>query len=226
MAAAGASNGVDRMLAMSRILQPHERAGMFTDRFLVERGEDEIRAAVGQHLQRGTASVLGETLHLDRQLALVDNMFLYFDKMSMAASLEVRVPFMDHPLVEWCAALPDSRRVFRMRRKELLRRASRGLVPDSIIDKKKQGFFHSALGAWMRAHGGNLFEDVLLDARARERGLYREDALRAAIGTAGEGGKKPSQRLFCLFLLEKWQRLYVDSDGAGRRRPQAARAAL
>ena len=60
----------------------------------------------------GRSSPLGETLHLDSRLALVDNMLLYFDKMSMATSLEVRVPFMDHDVVAFCARLPDSRRVW------------------------------------------------------------------------------------------------------------------
>jgi hypothetical protein len=83
-------------------------------------------------------------------------MLLYFDKMSMAASLEVRVPFMDHDVVAFCSALPDARRVWLGRRKELLKRASRGLVDDAIIDKKKRGFFHAALGAWLRAHRDDL----------------------------------------------------------------------
>jgi asparagine synthase (glutamine-hydrolysing) len=78
-------------------------------------------------------------------MALVDNMFLYFDKMSMASSLEVRVPFVDHDVVAFCEQLPDSRKVWLLRRKELLRRASRGLVDDVVIDKKKAGVL--SLGA-------------------------------------------------------------------------------
>ena len=112
----------------------------------------------------------------------MDNMLLYFDKISMAASLEVRVPFMDHDVVSFCSQLPDSRRVWRLRRKELLKRASRGLVEDAIIDKPKRGFFHSALGAWLEVHRDGLVPDTLLDepcagarpvparGRARSRG--------------------------------------------------------
>jgi asparagine synthase (glutamine-hydrolysing) len=153
---------------------------------------------------------LGETLALDTRMALVDNMLLYFDKMSMAASLEVRVPFLDPALVRFCTALPDSRKVWWGRRKELLKRASRGLVDDAIIDKRKRGFFHSALGAWLRVHGDGLLRDTLLDPRALARGQYNAAAVRALLAQAGEAGKKSDQRLFCLMLLERWQQLFVD----------------
>jgi asparagine synthase (glutamine-hydrolysing) len=217
MAAATAGTAAGRQLAMSRVLQPHERPALLAPDFLHPEAEDRIAAAVEQHVPARPQSVLAETLYLDSRLALVDNMLLYFDKMSMAASLEVRVPFLDHDVVSFCAALPDSRRVWLLRRKELLKRASRGLVSDEVLRKRKRGFFHSALGAWLRAHGRDLFEDVLLDERALERGRFRPEAVRALVDSAGREGKKASQRLFCLLLLEKWQRLWVDPDGAGRR---------
>jgi asparagine synthase (glutamine-hydrolysing) len=207
-----------RMLAMSRIVQPHERAETFTARLLRPDADAAIAAAVEQHLDGRDLTALAETLYLDSRLALVDNMLLYFDKMSMASSLEARVPFMDHDVVAFCNALPDDRRVHRLRRKELLRRASGGLVPDRIVAKKKRAFFHAALGAWLRSQGPSLFEGTLLDERTRARGLYREPAVRSLVAAAGEEGKKASQRLFCLLLLELWQRHWVDADGAGRRR--------
>jgi asparagine synthase (glutamine-hydrolysing) len=225
--AASATGAAGRQLAMSRILEADQRAWMLDPGFVQAAAEREVEAVVEQHLPDRPLSILAETLHLDSRLALVDNMLLYFDKISMAASLEVRVPFLDHDVVSFCAALPDSRRVWRLRRKEILKRASRGLVDDAIIDKKKRGFFHSALGAWLRVHGNGLFADVLLDDRTRARGQLREEALRALIGTAGEEGKKASQRLFCALLLEQWQRMWVDPDGRGRalaRQPAALEA--
>ncbi|MEA2421677.1 MAG: hypothetical protein QOF55_776, partial [Thermoleophilaceae bacterium] len=217
LAAATASSASARQLAMSRVLQAGERAELLQAGFMQAGAEAEIAGVVEQHVPPRELSILGETLHLDSRLALVDNMLLYFDKISMAASLEARVPFLDHDVVSFCSALPDSRRVWRLRRKEILKRASRGLVDDSIIDKKKRGFFHAALGSWLRVHGDDLFADVLLDERTRERGQLREDALRGLLAGAGEEGKKASQRLFCALLLEQWQRMWVDPDGAGRR---------
>ena len=216
IAAVTTDDPVERLLAMSRVVQSHERAELLDPAFMHPDAEDEIAAVVRRQLAHAPGSPLGETLHLDTRLALVDNMLLYFDKMSMATSLEVRVPFMDHKLVEFCTRLPDSRRVYHGRRKELLKRASRGLVEDAIIDKPKRGFFHSALGAWLGVHRDVLVRETLLDGRALARGQYRADAVeRLILEAGGAAGKKSSQRLFCLLLLERWQRLFVDGEAPG-----------
>jgi asparagine synthase (glutamine-hydrolysing) len=199
---------VERMLAMSRVVQPRERLALFTPEFLTDA---DVGAPVRGHGDVSGRSILTQTLYLDSRLALVDNMLLYFDKMSMATSLEVRVPFLDHDVVSFCLALPDSRKVRRGNRKELLKRVSRGLVADEIIDKRKRGFFRSALGTWLRAQQGGLLEQTLLDPRTAERGLYREAEVRRLLAMAGGGDIKADQRLFCLFLLERWMREWVDA---------------
>jgi asparagine synthase (glutamine-hydrolysing) len=202
---------VERMLAMSRVVQPRERLALFTPEFL---DGIDVGAPVRHHGDLSGRSALTQTLYLDTRLALVDNMLLYFDKMSMATSLEVRVPFMDHDVVSFCLALPDSRKVRFGNRKELLKRASRGLVADDIIDRPKRGFFRSALGAWLQAQQGGLLEQTLLDPRTRERGLYREDEVQRLLRIAGGGDIKADQRLFSLFLLERWMREWVDAPAA------------
>ena len=110
IAAVTTDDPVERLLAMSRVVQSHERAELLDPAFMHPGAEDEIAAVGPAPAGERPGSPLGETLHLDTRLALVDNMLLYFDKMSMATSLEVRVPFMDHKLVEFCTRLPDSRR--------------------------------------------------------------------------------------------------------------------
>jgi asparagine synthase (glutamine-hydrolysing) len=207
----------ERLLAMSRIVQPAERSKFFTTEFLRRDAEARIADEILDRLPPGRTTILSETLSVDTRMALVDSMFLYFDKMSMAASLEVRVPFMDHDVVAFCTGLPDSRRVWGLRRKELLKRLSGGLLDQRVIHKRKQGFFRSALGAWLRVNGKAVFDECLLDQRATGRGLYRMDTVRELVTTAGSEGAKADQRLFTLLMLEKWQRFYVDADGPGRR---------
>jgi asparagine synthase (glutamine-hydrolysing) len=202
----------ERLLAMSRVVQAEERLQLLDAEFRRPEAEAEIAGVVRAHFPPRPMSPLAQTLHLDTRLALVDNMLLYFDKMSMAASLEVRVPFMDHDVVAFCSALPDSRRVWRGRRKELLKRASRGLVPDRIIDKPKRGFFHSALGSWLSVHRDELVRETLLDGRAAARGQYDDAALRRLVAGADLADKKAGQCLFSLLLLERWQRLFVDGE--------------
>jgi asparagine synthase (glutamine-hydrolysing) len=212
MLALSTDDPVERLLAMSRVLQPGERASLLSPEFAHPSAEAEIAGVVRANLPPVPMSALGETLHLDTRVALVDNMLLYFDKMSMAASLEVRVPFMDHDVVSFCSRLPDERRVWRMRRKELLKRASRGLVDDRIIDKPKKGFFHEGLGAWLTHHRDALVRDTLLDGPALTRGMYRREAVLDLVERAQLDDKKASQRLFSLLALERWMLIFVDGE--------------
>ena len=214
-----------RLLAMSRVLQPADRGALLAPGFRFGSFEQELASAIHAQLPTSQHEPLNETLALDTRLALVDNMLLYFDKMSMAASLEVRVPFLETELVSFCRQLPDSRKVWMGRRKELLKRASHGLVDAEIINKRKRGFFHSALGAWLRVHRETLLSDTLLDPRALARDQYDPAAVRALLASAGADGKKSDQRLFCLMLLERWQQMFVDGDGLAQRLPAPLLAA-
>ena len=224
LAALSTDDPAERLLAMSRVFEPADRRALLDEDFRSPALERELRSAIGEQLPVTAGGPLSQTLALDMRLALVDNMLLYFDKMSMASSLEVRVPFLNTELVGFCAQLPDSRRVWMGRRKELLKRASRGLVDDAIIHKKKRGFFHSALGAWLRVHRDALLTETLEDPRAIARGQYDQTAVQQLLAAAGVEGKKNDQRLFCLMLLERWQQLFVDGD-AMRRTSEPVRAA-
>jgi asparagine synthase (glutamine-hydrolysing) len=214
-----------RLLAMSRVMEPADRMELLGNDFRSRSIEPELASAIHAQLPAGARGALAQTLALDTRMALVDNMLLYFDKMSMAASLEVRVPFLDPALVRFCTELPDSRKVWLGRRKELLKRASHGLVDAEIINKRKRGFFHSALGAWLRVHSDALLSDTLLDPRALARGQYDATAVRALLTDAGAAGKKADQRLFCLMLLERWQQLFVDGARSVESAPTVAAAA-
>jgi asparagine synthase (glutamine-hydrolysing) len=221
LSALGAADAAQRALAMSRVVAASQRLELLEREFVERSAENEIAGVVRQYVASGGSSPLAETLNLDARMALVDNMFLYYDKMSMANSLEVRVPFMDLDVVNFCRRLPDSRKVWLMRRKELLRRASRGLLEDAIIDKRKQGFVRSASGTWMRLYRDTLIRDTLLDHRAISRGQFRPEAVRRLVGRAGREGEKTDQQVLCLFLLERWQRLFTDGDGPFRPIPHA-----
>ncbi len=225
LAALSAGDPAARLLAMSRVFEAGDRDELLSPGFRQAALEQELHDAISAQLPPGVRGPLGQTLALDMRLALADNMLLYFDKMSMASSLEVRVPFLDTQLVGFCMQLPDSRKVWLGRRKELLKRASRGLVDEAIIGKRKRGFFHSALGAWLQVHRDALLTETLRDPRALARGQYDRRAVGALLAAAGSEGKKHDQRLFCLMLLERWQQLFVDGDWAARRPAAPALAA-
>ncbi len=218
--ALGAEDDAERMFEMSRVILEGQRRALLSREFRATHDPSRLRDPIRARASGRSASVLCETLHLDSKLALVDLMFLYFDKMSMATSLEVRVPFADHDVVAFCMALPDDRRIHRGRRKELLRRASRGLVDEATIDKKKRGFFRAASSTWLSTHRDGLVRDVLLDPAARARGIFDPKAVERLVD-APIGGGRSGEPLLAVLLLELWHRQFVDAPGADVR-PLAA----
>ncbi len=217
--AATTEDDAERLLQMSRVVLASTRLELLDDAFRMSDGELQLRQAVRRRCSGRSGSVLGETLHLDTKLALVDLMFLYFDKMSMATSLEIRVPFADHDVVSFCMSLPDDRRIARGRRKEILRRVSRGLLDDETIDKKKRAFFRSASSTWLRSNE-RVVQEVLLDERASARGIFAPGAverlLRSSLGEHAERGGRSSEPLLAVLMLELWHRQFVDPDSPGR----------
>jgi asparagine synthase (glutamine-hydrolysing) len=214
--AVAARDDAERLLQMSRVVQASQRDSLLTPEFRSEDGERYLREVVHMRARGGRAhSVLQQTLFLDTKLALVDLMFLYFDKMSMASSLEVRVPFADHDVVSFCMSLPDDRKITRGRRKEILKRASRGLLDDATIDRRKRGFFRAASSTWLSTHHG-LVRETLLDERTRARGIFQAAALEPLLDRP-LGSGRAGEPLLAILLLELWQRQFVDADGEGAR---------
>jgi asparagine synthase (glutamine-hydrolysing) len=205
---------VERLLAMSRVVESADRDELLTAEFRAySYGADEaIASAVARHVPDGSRSPLEQTLFLDSRLALPDLMLMYFDKMSMAASLEVRVPFLDPDVVTFCLSLRDSRRVRRGQRKALLREASRGLVDGQTVGRPKRAFFRNAVASWVDVHKDGVIRQTLLDAKTRARGQL-EPAAVADLTARESHDLKSGQRLLSAYLLERWQRLFVDGDG-------------
>jgi asparagine synthase (glutamine-hydrolysing) len=120
------------------------------------------RQVVADALAGYDGDPLSAVLFLLQQLGLVDDMLHYFDRASMANSLEVRVPFLDHHVVEFCAGVPNNLKVRGLTRKHLLRVAAHDLIPREIIEKRKVGFFNHAVGRWFDSQAETVIEDYLL----------------------------------------------------------------
>jgi asparagine synthase (glutamine-hydrolysing) len=198
---------------MSRVLPRSQRESLLEPMFRVRGAEPEVRDAITRHMTPADVSILTQTLYLDTRLALADQLFLYFDKMSMANSLEVRVPFTDHDLVSFCLSLPDTRRIWLLRRKELLRRVIRELPTHGVLTRRKTGFFRRAFGPWLSGHR-EFVREILLDDRSLARRQFQPGEVTRLIDGAGHHGIKLDQQLLCVLLLELWQRLFLDQDGA------------
>jgi asparagine synthase (glutamine-hydrolysing) len=137
-------------------------------------------------------------------------MLHYFDRASMAHSLEVRVPFLDHHVVELCARIPSELKVRRLTTKHVLKLAARGVIPDRVIDKPKIGFFNSAVEQWFGAQANAAIADYLLDPGARCTEFLDRDGLERLINANRRGTEKGrSYLLFSVLMLEIWLATYL-----------------
>ena len=168
-------------------------SGMLDEDLRLRLFRGPLHALDGLAAKRVVLSRLGDvaddplpaTLYLDAQLALVDDMLHYFDRASMAHSLEVRVPFLDHPLVEYCVMIPGDLKVRRGRTKYLLKEVARGVIPARIIDKRKIGFFAGSVDRWFQAQTRGVIADTLL-TRMPRYGEFK--GIRPALDHVDRGG--------------------------------------
>lgn len=202
-----AEDPADRLIAMSGALQAGDR-----DLFrgpLADVAAGAARRAAAQHLPGLDDRALPAALYLDAKLALVDDMLHYFDRTSMAHSLEVRVPFLDHHVVEYCATIPPELKVRRLTTKHVLKVAARRHLPSSVIDKRKIGFFRLAVDRWFRSQADRSIADYLLDPGARYPELLDRGRIEAMLRSHREGDGSASQVLIAVLILEVWLSTYL-----------------
>jgi len=154
--------------------------------------------------------ILERMSHADLQTYLVE-LLMKQDQMSMAASIESRVPFLDHEFVEYVAAMPARFKVRGWRTKVVLREALRGLVPDPILTRRKMGF-PVPVGRWLRGPLWGVVEEFVLSPRALARGFFQPAVLGRLAEEHREGAWDHGDRLWLLANLEIWQRIFLDGE--------------
>jgi asparagine synthase (glutamine-hydrolysing) len=163
------------------------------------------------HLARTDANLpLNRMLYVDTKLWLPDYLLLRGDKLTMAASLEARVPLLDHKLVEFAAALPPQLKLKGLIRKYLLKRVGAKWLPAQIIHRKKAGF-PIPIGKWFRGEMRTFVRDHLSPTTIRERGLFNEGYVARLLQEHEAGFADHSVLLWSLVNVELWYRLFVDS---------------
>ena len=159
----------------------------------------------------GNSTLLDRLLYADIKTYLVE-LLMKQDQMSMATSIESRVPFLDHKLVEFAATLPDAWKLSGFTTKRILRESMKGLLPESILNRPKMGFPVPFAG-WTRGAWNGVARDVLLDRRSRERGLIDPVAVESLVRDHAAGRTEGGDRIWSLMNLELWHRTFIDGDG-------------
>jgi len=157
-----------------------------------------------------SASLLQRLLYADLKTYLHE-LLMKQDQMSMAASIESRVPFLDHKLVEYSTALPDRLKLRGWTTKYVLREAMKGLLPESILRRGKMGF-PVPLGRWFRGEFRPLLDEFVVGERTVARGLFQYDFLRRLVQEHAAGTADHTERLWTLVNFEMWQRHFLDGE--------------
>jgi asparagine synthase (glutamine-hydrolysing) len=167
-------------------------------------------------------ALVSRLLNADVQTYLPDDLLVKMDIATMAHSLEVRSPFLDHVMMEFAASLPPALKLRGLTTKRLLKDAMRAWLPDHILDRPKMGF-SVPVSAWFRGPLRELPSDVLLDPRATERGIFRPAEVRRLIDAHRSGTEEHGARIWALLQLELWLRTYLDGEVSGPLSLQAPR---
>jgi asparagine synthase (glutamine-hydrolysing) len=171
----------------------------------------------------GGSTMLDRLLYADLKTYLVE-LLMKQDQMSMAASIESRVPFLDHQLVEFAAALPPRLKLRGFTTKWVLREAVRSILPAAILSRPKMGF-PVPFGVWMRGPWNDVARDILLDSRTRQRGIADAGAVERLLNAHRAGAADGTDAIWSLLNLELWYRTFVDGNGV-QTLPAAAAAPL
>jgi asparagine synthase (glutamine-hydrolysing) len=155
--------------------------------------------------------VLDKLLYVDTKTYLHE-LLMKQDQMSMAASIESRVPFLDYKLVELTAKMPAEMKLRGKDTKWILRKVMRGILPDEILNRAKKGF-PVPFGNWLRNEYKYIIDEYVLSERALSRGIFNADFVRNLV-RQHERGENHDERLWLLVNFEIWQRRFFDGEKA------------
>jgi asparagine synthase (glutamine-hydrolysing) len=207
--------------------------GVFSPSLQREIGSDELRrnlaaadpyaAHLRQYQSSGSDQIVDQMLYADIRTNLVE-LLRKQDRMTMANSLEGRVPFLDHPLVEF-AARSSHAALGHFSGKKMLKRCVQTLLPPAIVSRRKQGF-PVPFETWLRTSFFTPVRNLLLSERALSRQWFAPEKVKSLLSAHEAGRHNYSRQLWALLTLELWQRIFFDRDDVWVDAPEEAWAPL
>jgi asparagine synthase (glutamine-hydrolysing) len=195
------------------VFKPHEQARLLTDASQTALRAYEPRAGLDEVLSHSQNSdPLNAVLYLDIKTYL-PSLLLVEDRMSMAHSLEDRVPLLDHRIAELSASIPGRLKLQGLMLKRIPRRSAEGLLPKSVLEHRKVGFL-VPLEQWLRGPLRPFVEGILLSERAKARGLFRPREVHSIVQQHMVGLRDHSAKIWSLLNVELWFRQWMDHSEA------------
>ena len=210
-------------------LDADQRAQLLAERSLPPPGADAWQRHREYFRRVPDADFLNQMLYLDTKAFMTSLNLTYADKTSMAASVEVRVPFLDRDLAEFAAwHVPPQLKVhgnLRPTGKYILRRALRDLLPKEVVNRPKAGFA-APLDHWLAHDLREMVDDLLSERRIRERGYFEAPAVRRLVEDQRRGRHDFSLHVWLFLTFELWQQTFLDHKSVPLHQaaPEAAHA--
>ena len=180
-----------------------EKSALYAENFADTLSKERAEPSYTEYWEAAARAGEQSMLRTDLSTYLTDDILVKVDRMSMAHSLEVRSPLLDHEVIEFMARVPRQQKYTYGQSKILLRALAERYVPKAILDRPKQGFA-IPLGAWLRGPLRPWLQEVLLAPSAVQRGLFARDALRSMVDDHIAQRRDYSQQLWALLMLETW----------------------
>jgi asparagine synthase (glutamine-hydrolysing) len=210
--AARDANG--RFIDSVAMLQPDEKHALYSTGVRHALGGFDAELLLARHFVRFAGlPPQSRMMRFDFETYLPEDVLTKVDRMSMAHSIESRVPLLDNEVIEFAARLPTHLKIAGTRRKHVLKKAAQRLLPASILERPKQGF-GVPLAHWFKGELSGLFSDVLASPRTRQRGYFEPAFVDRLIAEHRSGRRDHNLRLWQLLVFELWHREYLDSQPA------------
>ena len=195
-------------------LAPETRAALYRAELRPLAAAGLAEGAVMRHFAAGAgagADIVHRLMLADMKTWLVDDVLTKMDRMSMAASVEARVPFLDHSLLEFVATLSAGIKRRTLGSKWLVRQAMRGRLPAATVTRRKRAFL-TPVDQWLRGPLAGLLRETLLSDRAARRGWFEPSAVRTLVRGYEDGRAVGGQAMWNLLCLELWARVFLDRE--------------
>jgi asparagine synthase (glutamine-hydrolysing) len=197
------------------VFSSHMQPSLFTEETRQQMQHNQPYKLSMEHLNDSDAEALLDKLLATDLKTYLQELLMKQDQMSMAASIESRVPFLDHKLVEFAARLPVKMKLRGLTTKYILRQAMHKRLPKEILSRRKMGF-PVPVGSWLRGRFRHLVDEYLLSPRTLERGIFNADYVRDLVASHMRG-ENHDERLWTLLNFEIWQRRFIDGEDTGKK---------
>ncbi len=202
----------ERFVALRTIYSESAKESLYQSSLMKSVNVDNDVKKFENYLQEVTIpNPLNKMLYLDTKLWLPEDLLMKKDKMGMAASIEARVPFLDHELVEFAATIPHHLKIRKLQGKYILRKVMQDKLPQPIIQRKKMGF-PVPLEDWFRNELNEPLVETLTSQAARNRGYFQNSYVQTIIDEHTKNSRNHGFLLYQLLCFEMWCRIFIDRD--------------